>query len=129
MEDFRKQPQGKVLSFDPKGQEAAESGIGKLGSTVLGDRLGARPRWRGVVIPEFLTRLRLLILRRNRREIEEEFQFHMEQSIATKRAGGLSAAEARRQALIEFGGIESTREECHRQIPGWWIGTVVQDAR
>jgi len=81
------------------------------------------------VITEFLTRLRFLILRRDRRELEQEFQFHIEQSIASKRVAGLSAAEARRQALIEFGGIEPTREQCERQLPGWWIGTVLQDVR
>ena len=81
------------------------------------------------MITEFLTRLRFLILRRDRRELEEELQFHIGQSIASKRAAGLSAGEARRQALIEFGGIEPTRDECDRQHPGWWIGTVFQDIR
>ena len=78
---------------------------------------------------EFLSRLRFLIFRRDRRELEEELQFHIEQSIASKRAAGLGAAEARRHALIEFGGIESTREECERQHSGWWIETVFQDVR
>ena len=81
------------------------------------------------MITEFLTRLRFLILRKDRGELEEELQFHIEQSIASKRAAGLSAGEARRQALIEFGGIEPTRDECDRQHPGWWIGTVLQDIR
>ena len=81
------------------------------------------------MITEFLTRLRFLILRGDLRELEEELQFHIEQSIASKRAAGLGAGEARRQALIEFGGIEPTREECERQHPGWWIGTVLQDIR
>ena len=81
------------------------------------------------MITEFLTRLRFLILRKDRGELEEELQFHIEQSIASKRAAGLSAGEARRQALIEFGGIEPTRDECDRQHPGWWIDTVLQDIR
>lgn len=81
------------------------------------------------MIMEFLTRLRFLILRKDRRELEQELQFHIEKSIASKMAAGLSATEARRQALIEFGGIEPTREQCERQRPGWWIGTVLQDVR
>ena len=81
------------------------------------------------MITEFLTRLRFLILRKDRRELEQELQFHIEQSIESKRAAGLSAGEARRQTLIEFGGIEPTREECERQHPGWWLGTVLQDIR
>jgi predicted permease len=53
----------------------------------------------------------------------------LEQSIEMKIAAGMSAAEARRQALIEFGGVERTREQCHEQRPGWWLGTVEQDVR
>src|SRR5258708_13588513 len=103
MADLGEQPEGKVLSLDPKGQEATGNGIGKLGSIVLSDRLCARSRCGGlVVITEFLTRLRFLILRRDRTELEQELQFHIEQSIATKRVAGLSAPQARRHSLIEF---------------------------
>src|SRR5580700_9848188 len=130
MADLGEQPEGKVLSLDPKRKEATGNGIGKLGSIVLSNRLCARSRCGGVVvITEFLTRLRFLILRKDRRELEQELEFHIEQSIASKRVAGLSAAEARRQALIEFGGIESTREQCERLRPGWWIGSVSKDVR
>ena len=78
---------------------------------------------------EFLTRLRFLLLLRPNAELDEELQFHLEQSTATKMAAGVPAAEARRQALIEFGGVERTREQCHQQRPGWWLGTVLQDVR
>src|ERR1700748_2801287 len=110
MAGLGEQPKSKVLSLDPKRQEATGNGISKLGSIVFSDRRCDRPRWGGVlVITELLNRLRFLILRRDRRELEEELQFHIEQSIALKRAAGLSAGEARRQALIEFGGTEPTR--------------------
>lgn len=79
------------------------------------------------MISELLTRLRFLIFRKRRGELDEEIEFHLEQAIASKRAAGLSAAEARRQALIEFGGIEPARDRCERQRPGWWIDTVLQD--
>jgi predicted permease len=83
---------------------------------------------------EFFTHWRFLVRqtfskRRRQSELDEELRFHMEQSTATKIAAGMTAAEARRQALIEFGGIERAREECHRQRPGWWLGTVAQDVR
>jgi putative ABC transport system permease protein len=81
------------------------------------------------VISEFFSRLRFLLTRRDRGELDQEIQFHLEESIALKAASGLSAAEARREALIEFGGVERTREQCVRQRPGWWIGTVLQDVR
>lgn len=81
------------------------------------------------MIRDLLTRARFLIFRKNRRELEEEMQFHIEHSIAEKIAAGTPAIEARRQALVEFGSIGGTREECERQRPGWWIGTIAQDIR
>ena len=82
-----------------------------------------------MMIREFVTRLRFLVFRKSRGELDEELRFHLEQSIAAKVAAGLSAAEARRQAGVEFGGIEAAREQCERQRPSWWIGTVLQDVR
>jgi putative ABC transport system permease protein len=79
------------------------------------------------MISELLTRLRFLIFRKRRTELDEEIEFHLEHAIATRIAAGMDPVEARRQALIEFGGIEPTREQCDRQRPGWWIGTVMQD--
>jgi putative ABC transport system permease protein len=79
------------------------------------------------MISELLTQLRFLIFRKRRGELDAEIGFHLEQAITTRIAAGLDPAEARRQALIEFGGIEPTREECERQRPDWWVGTVMQD--
>jgi predicted permease len=74
--------------------------------------------------------LRQTLLRRRRQsELDEELQFHVEQTIESNLAAGMSAEEARRQALVEFGGVERTRERCHEQRPGWWMGTVAQDVR
>jgi predicted permease len=81
------------------------------------------------MIAEWLTRLRSLLLRRNPEALDEELQFHIEQSIERNIAAGMTAEEARRQALIEFGGVERTREQAYEQRPGWWMGTVAQDAR
>ena len=81
------------------------------------------------MIGELLTRIRFLLFRKKRGEFDEELRFHLEQSIAVKVAEGMPAAAARRQALIEFGGVDAAREECVRQGPGWWLGTVAQDLR
>jgi putative ABC transport system permease protein len=81
------------------------------------------------MITEFLTWLRYLIFRKKRSEMDDELRFHLEQSIAAKVAAGLSTSDARRQSLIEFGGIEMTREQCDRQRPGWWAGMISQDVR
>jgi predicted permease len=83
---------------------------------------------------EFFTHWRFLVrqtfLKRTRQsELDEELRFYVEQSTAAKIAAGITAEEARRQALIEFGGVERAREQCHEQRPGWWLGTVAQDVR
>ena len=66
---------------------------------------------------ELLTRLRFLFLRKKPSELDEELRFHLEQSIAMKQAAGLNASEARQEAMIEFGGVERTREQCAQQRP------------
>ncbi|MGD0630610.1 MAG: permease prefix domain 1-containing protein [Terracidiphilus sp.] len=81
------------------------------------------------MIKEFLTRLRFLILRRPQSELDQELRFHVEQSTERNVASGMTLEEARRQSLIEFGGVERTREQTYEQRPGWWLGTVAQDVR
>src|SRR6201995_655175 len=76
-----------------------------------------------------LARLRFLILRRKPQELDDELRFHLEQSIASKVVAGISPAEAGRQALIEFGGLQSTREQCQEVRPGFSMATLLQDAR
>ena len=81
------------------------------------------------MITEILSRFRFLVLRKKRSEVDEELAFHLDQSIAAKVSQGLSASEARRQALIEFGGIERTRQQFREQRPGWWIDAIARDLR
>jgi putative ABC transport system permease protein len=78
---------------------------------------------------EFMSWLRLLFMRRPQSELDEELRFHVEQSMERNVAAGTTAEEARRQAMIEFGGMERTREQTFEQRPGWWMGTVEQDVR
>jgi len=81
------------------------------------------------MIMEWLNRMRFIFLRRKSDVLDEELRFHLDQSTERNTAQGMNADEARRQALIEFGGVERAREQCHEQRPGWWMGTVAQDAR
>jgi hypothetical protein len=46
------------------------------------------------------------------RELEEEFQFHIEQRIELELARGLSPEEARLIALRAMDGMEQRKEEC-----------------
>ncbi len=57
-------------------------------------------------------RLSNLFRRRDiNREIDEELEFHIEARVADNIATGMSADEARRDALLKFGGAAATREE------------------
>src|SRR5438067_1504311 len=78
---------------------------------------------------ELLTRLRFYLSRRRTSELDEEIQFHLEQAIAAEIASGKTPEEARRLAVVAFGGIERTREQSHEQRPGWLLETVLQDVR
>ena len=70
-----------------------------------------------------------LFSHRRQSELDEELQFHVEQATEVNLASGMSLSEARRRALVEFGGVERTREQCHQARPGWWLGTVAEDVR
>jgi putative ABC transport system permease protein len=81
------------------------------------------------MIKEFFARLKLLIVRRPRTEVDEELRFHLQEAMDARLAAGMSQEEARRAALVEFGGVERTREQCYEARPGWWLGTVAMDVR
>ncbi|WP_251106523.1 ABC transporter permease [Alloacidobacterium dinghuense] len=80
-------------------------------------------------IRSFWTRVRFLFSRRATDEMDEELQFHIERQVEANVAAGMSPAEARRQALIAFGGVESAREGCNEARPGWFLDTLWQDVR
>jgi predicted permease len=57
-------------------------------------------------------RLRALLFRRRvERELDEELSTHLEFEVAERVRAGLPPAEARRQALVAFGGVEKWKEE------------------
>ena len=81
-----------------------------------------------------MNRLRALFIRffarhTSMKELDEELRFHLEQSIRTNIAAGMTPRDARKQAMVDFGGLEQAREQTHRQRPGWLFETAVQDAR
>lgn len=63
----------------------------------------------------FLARTRELFRHRTRvaAEQDEEFAYHIEMEIAENVRRGMSAADARRAALVRFGGTQRFREETH----------------
>src|SRR5687767_6464104 len=61
--------------------------------------------------------------------LQEELQFHLEQQIAKNMRAGMSPAEARRRALIKFGGVEPAREAALDQVRGAWVFDLIRDMR
>ncbi len=79
------------------------------------------------MLKEWLTRLRFLLVAKPHGEVDEELKFHLEQQIQAHLAAGMTPQEARRQAIVDFGGVERAREQSHEQRPGYLLETVIQD--
>src|SRR5215813_11873872 len=75
-------------------------------------------------------RLRSILSKgRAERELTEEFQFHLESQVQENLARGMSEGEARRVALLAFGGVESAREECREARSITWAENLFADVR
>ena len=71
------------------------------------------------------------LLRRGRseRELSDELAFHVERQTAENVRAGMTLSEARRAAMIEFGGVESMKEECRETRKANWLHDLAQDVR
>src|SRR2546423_9289828 len=78
-----------------------------------------------------LQRLREMIGRAGRRENEaaDELQFHLEKEIEQNIAAGMAPDEARRQALIAFGGVHQTPEALREGHRSRLLEALLQDLR
>src|SRR4051812_31879914 len=71
-------------------------------------------------------------LRRKQRlddELSDELNSYVEELTARKRRTGLSPDEARRQALVETGGVEQIKESIREGRIGFGFATILQDLR
>ena len=76
--------------------------------------------------------LRIGALARRRcaeRELDEELNFHLEMEARKNRLAGMSEAEARRAARVEFGGVEQAREECRDARGVAFLQNLARDLR
>lgn len=62
-------------------------------------------------------------------ELGEELRYHIEQTTEENIARGMSAAEARRAALLEAGGIELAKEKCRDARRMNWLYDLGRDIR
>ena len=63
------------------------------------------------------------------KHLDAELRFHLDQRIADLVAGGMAPEEARRQARLEFGGLEQMKEECREVGASHFLETLIQDIR
>jgi predicted permease len=63
------------------------------------------------------------------REMDEELRFHIEARVDDLVRSGVNRAEAQHRARIEFGGIESTKDECRQSWGLQRIDELRQDVR
>src|SRR6201997_3336951 len=62
-------------------------------------------------------------------DLEEEIASHLDFAVEENVARGMTQEEARRQALIRFGGVQQAREE-QREVRGLpWLDVLMQDLR
>jgi predicted permease len=79
---------------------------------------------------DLFLRLRALLFRdRVEQDLDEELTFHVEMQTRKNLAAGMSEAEARRRARIQFGIGDSAKEECRDARRVNFFETLLQDIR
>jgi predicted permease len=63
------------------------------------------------------------------RETDQELRFHLERQIAERVSSGMLPEEARRAALLEFGGVEQFKEDCREARGVNRIESLIADLR
>ena len=61
--------------------------------------------------------------------LKQEIQFHLDQQTAKNIRAGMDPAAARRAAVLQFGGVEGTREAARHQLRWSWFADFVRDLR
>jgi predicted permease len=81
-------------------------------------------------LKRFFTRLANLTMgRQYEKRLKEEVEVHVALLTEENLRSGLSPVEARRQALLKFGGIEAIKEGCRDQQSLPFLETLLQDTR
>ncbi|HKD79764.1 MAG TPA: ABC transporter permease [Candidatus Angelobacter sp.] len=77
-----------------------------------------------------LKKLRAILTpKRRENDMNDELRFHLEREVEHNIARGMAADEARRQALISFGGVAQTRESLREVHRGRFFDACLQDVR
>ncbi|HET8547423.1 MAG TPA: ABC transporter permease, partial [Bryobacteraceae bacterium] len=63
------------------------------------------------------------------RRLDQELRFHMQERMEELLRGGAEERDARRQARLEFGGLEQAKEQCRDARGTRWAESLLQDLR
>src|SRR5215472_1135249 len=63
------------------------------------------------------------------KQLDSELRFHLEQQVRDYEDAGMDPEQARRKARLEFGGLESIKEECRESRRVHVLDTFLQDVR
>jgi predicted permease len=71
------------------------------------------------------------VLRRNKveKEIEQEFQFHLQHQIEKHLKAGMTVQEASMRARVEFGGLDQVKERYRDALGTRWFEDFLRDCR
>jgi hypothetical protein len=61
------------------------------------------------------------------KDLEKELQYHLDRQISENIRAGMSPDEARRQAVLKFGGVDRVKEECREARGMYFIEALAQD--
>ena len=81
------------------------------------------------MLHEWMTRLRFLFRGKRPDGLEEEMREHIERLTEMYLERGMEPREARRRAMIDFGGVKNTLEQCEDLRPGQSWDKLQQDLR
>src|SRR5713101_2808856 len=135
MEGHREQSPCAVLLTDTRGTPALQPRAHAMAPHVSRDQFSARGGHgiaRGVMrgIKEAWRRIRSLGRRSSiERGLDEEIRFHIDQQTGKNVRAGMSLDEARRQAMIKFGGVEQFKESVRDEFRPASLGDAVRELR
>src|ERR1700742_2034587 len=127
----REQSQGQVLQADRGRPQAAAAADGRMAGNFR--HCGPLSVSQGVVMKALWVLWSRItgLFRKNwrERELAAEFESHLQMHIDDNIQAGMTPEQARREALVKFGGMETAKESVRETSRMLWIETTVQDIR
>src|SRR5256884_5781357 len=127
---LRKQSQRQVLLTHAKGSQAASGRSRRLESNGRSNQSCAQGNFMIESILALAARLLSLFRRRGLdRDLDAELRSHLDMAVEHHLAQGMNSEQARRQALLDFGGVEQARQ-IYRERRGLpFFDTLFHDLR